>query len=268
MTDTTVQKPAFVCIASLGPRVIAFGHEASLDAAHDWCKRARQILRDHADQVVIATLEEVHWLRVGPGWTLAPVAGWLRAGRSWQGAELAFLRLIFDHFAPGPTRADELVRVAASAPPASPSVGHEMHGVARLLVQLARGMRAVANAMNLVSRARKRVLVVDDDLVSRRLLREMLSMHHDVLEADSFSEALIELAQWDIDAVISDQELGAVGTGIDLLMEVRARWPAMRRILCTGSAQELGRAVASGIAHQVVRKPVNAQALLSSLRSS
>jgi CheY-like chemotaxis protein len=80
--------------------------------------------------------------------------------------------------------------------------------------------------------------------------------------ADGFASALVELGTWDFDAVITDHDMAHPGTGVDLLAEVRERWPRMRRFLCTANTGEVQLALASGVAHHLLRKPIDRAALL------
>jgi CheY-like chemotaxis protein len=85
----------------------------------------------------------------------------------------------------------------------------------------------------------KRILVVDDDHIVRRLLAETLSLHeHHVDAAPDAMEALARLdggARYD--AVISDIRMPRIG-GLEFYREIERRHPALRRrfVFVTGNA--------------------------------
>jgi CheY-like chemotaxis protein len=258
--------PSFVCFVSFEERVLAYGHASTEDEAHAWCKRARRLFLDHGDQIAIANPVEVDWLGVGRVITLDFWAGWTRAGFSWQTVDRSFIRLAFDELPPGPTPPEELKAPAAPLPGAPVwKAEHEMRSVARLLVHLARGLRPLAHAAQALTRARAKVLFVSDNSMERRAIREALSKKLEITEAESFSGALLELAYYDFDAVVANQRMGAFGTGLNLLEEVRDRWPRARRVLCAANTREIEAAVASGVAQNVIRAPLDADTLMAML---
>jgi CheY-like chemotaxis protein len=85
----------------------------------------------------------------------------------------------------------------------------------------------------------RRILVVDDDQLVRRLLAETLSLHeHEVDLAPDGAEALARLdggARYD--AVISDIRMPRIG-GLELYREIERRHPALCRrfVFVTGNA--------------------------------
>ncbi|MEQ8437834.1 MAG: response regulator [Ilumatobacter fluminis] len=61
-----------------------------------------------------------------------------------------------------------------------------------------------------------RILIVDDDMVSRVLLRHLLAAHgHEVVEADDGTTAADTYRPGDVDLIISDQEMPTM-SGIEL----------------------------------------------------
>jgi ActR/RegA family two-component response regulator len=260
--------PQFVCLVSFEERVLAYGRAATEDDAHAWCKRARSLFLDHGEQVVIANPVEVDWEGVGRVLTLSFWAGWTRTGSSWQTADRALCRLHFDELPRGPTPLAEL-RPPSTAPGALVRNEElEMRSVARLLVHLAHGTRALAQAAQAVTRKRGRVLIVNENSKERRSIRDALAKRLEITEAESFSGALLELAYYDFDAVVANQAMGAVGSGLHLLEEVRDRWPRARRVLCATSAHEIEAAVASGAAQHVVKVPLDADTLMAMLAAT
>jgi DNA-binding response OmpR family regulator len=110
------------------------------------------------------------------------------------------------------------------------------------------------------------VLIVGGSAHARSGHRKALLQEHDVFEASDFAEALILLATDAFDAVIADEEMGAVDSGAFLLAEVRDRWPFVRRILCTKCMAELESRLEVGIAHHLLQRPVERAVLLACVR--
>ena len=81
-----------------------------------------------------------------------------------------------------------------------------------------------------------RVLVVDDDSVFREELAELLrDDRHTVATVPSVAKALESLEHDEFDAVLSDLKMPRQ-SGLDLLREVRARWPRTFVVMITGFA--------------------------------
>lgn len=152
------------------------------------------------------------------------------------------------------------------APP--PSYGQDPAHIAHLvlsLLDLAHSLRQFRRLL-MTADSRLRVLIVGGSAHARSAHRKALGQQHDVLEASSFAEALILIATGVFDAVIADEEMGAVDSGAFLLAEVRDRWPFVRRVLCTKRIAELESRLEAGIAHRLLARPVEPAALLASLR--
>jgi len=78
------------------------------------------------------------------------------------------------------------------------------------------------------------VLIVDDEPLVRRALARSLRRHDlGILEAADAEEALSVLERSPVDLLIADQRLPAE-SGIELLSQVRTRWPEVERVLITG----------------------------------
>ncbi len=83
---------------------------------------------------------------------------------------------------------------------------------------------------------RMRVLVVDDDAVFRQELGDLLEADgHEVTVAPSVPKALEELERRDVDVVFTDLKMPR-HSGLELLKEVRARWPQTLVVMITGFA--------------------------------
>jgi len=82
-----------------------------------------------------------------------------------------------------------------------------------------------------------KVLAVDDDrLVLFNTTAMLEDLGHDVVEAASGEEALELLGRQRFDLVITDQSMPRM-TGLQLMEEIRARWPKLPVILATGYAE-------------------------------
>jgi putative two-component system response regulator len=115
-----------------------------------------------------------------------------------------------------------------------------------------------------------RILIVDDDIQIRRLLRSMLTAHGYVLaEAGSAEQAKSEIYAFGPDLVLLDVRLPEK-SGIELLEEVRSD-PALRLlpiVMMTGTVdrQERIRAIAAG-ATDFIAKPFAPEELTVRIRS-
>lgn len=74
-----------------------------------------------------------------------------------------------------------------------------------------------------------------------------------VLQASSPTEALDLAERIGVDVILTDHELHAEATGLDLVQELRRRVPGIRSILMTGSLDPPDQAVAAFDA--VLKKP-------------
>jgi CheY-like chemotaxis protein len=104
---------------------------------------------------------------------------------------------------------------------------------------------------------RPRALVVDDDPLIRRTLARELRPCFEVLDADHVTAALARFATDAIDVVVTDLELGAGPSGIELLAEVRQRHPGCARILVSAimDPRAAQQSVRDQISHVFIEKP-------------
>jgi signal transduction histidine kinase len=126
-------------------------------------------------------------------------------------------------------------------------------------------------AMTLESRAapkhRERILIVHSEPAALSGLKERLADRFAILAASSAAEALELLErQPHIAVVIADLEQGKTG-GIEFLAEARRRWPDIRRIILTGSAdlETAISAVNEGKVFRFLTKPIDAAQLAAAL---
>ncbi len=112
-----------------------------------------------------------------------------------------------------------------------------------------------------------RVLVVDDDAVFREELSDLLrDDDHSVTSVPSVAKALESLESDEFDVVLTDLKMPRQ-TGLDLLREVRSRWPRTLVVMLTGfatvetalDAMKLG-------AFDYVRKPFRIEQVRETLR--
>jgi len=98
-------------------------------------------------------------------------------------------------------------------------------------------------------------LVVDDDDTFRRLVvRRLRQLGFEVIDVDSVHAAQAVLDLRRVDAILSDYRM-PLQDGLDLLREVRARWPHMPFIIMTAQLEpELEQRVAELDGTAVVAK--------------
>ncbi len=102
------------------------------------------------------------------------------------------------------------------------------------------------------------VLLVDDDDLVRSTLVRMLQPEFDVLDVPCFEDAVDALQRvTTIDAVVTDFDLSATRSGLDVLEEAKRRNTDARRVLVSGSVTPEFSAslVVRGLAHCVMQKP-------------
>ncbi|WP_447969870.1 HDOD domain-containing protein [Nitrospira sp. M1] len=114
---------------------------------------------------------------------------------------------------------------------------------------------------------KRRILFVDDDTnILQGLQRMLRSMREewDMDFASSSQDALARLAQAPYDVIVSDVKMPGMD-GVELLTEVRTRYPQMTRLLLTGQAEEETILKAVGPAHQFLSKPCDADMLKATI---
>lgn len=112
-----------------------------------------------------------------------------------------------------------------------------------------------------------RVLVVDDDSVFRQELSDLLVEDgHTVASASSAPKALEVLANQEMDVVLTDLKMPRQ-SGLELLKEVRHRWPRTLVVMITGYAtvETALEAMKLG-AFDYIRKPFRAEQVQETLR--
>jgi two-component system, NtrC family, response regulator HupR/HoxA len=112
-----------------------------------------------------------------------------------------------------------------------------------------------------------RVLVVDDLAAVRLAAVRELRVVFEVLQAASHAEAMAVLEGHQVDGVVADLNLGPGPTGLDLLRQVRERWPAAVRILMSGNDNAaIDAALADGTVATFLEKPWEPGAIKAALR--
>jgi CheY-like chemotaxis protein len=115
-----------------------------------------------------------------------------------------------------------------------------------------------------------RVLVIDDDLQVRKLLRSLLEREgYEVALADNGKEGLDAYGQAPADLVITDLIMPEK-EGIEMILALRQRSPAVKIIAISGGARigpetHLRMAERLG-ANRTFSKPVDRKALLAAIR--
>lgn len=105
---------------------------------------------------------------------------------------------------------------------------------------------------------RRRLLIVDDEMLNRELLRRVLHRAYDIEEAEDASQAIevLERCDGDVQLILCDQLMPG-RSGTELAAEVRQRWPHIRFLLLTGFEDDPGvvDALENGTIVDVVPKP-------------
>jgi two-component system, NtrC family, response regulator HupR/HoxA len=105
---------------------------------------------------------------------------------------------------------------------------------------------------------RPRLLIVDDEMLNRELLRRVLHRSYEIEEAEDATQALAVLEQCgdDVQLILCDQLMPG-RSGTELAAEVRQRWPHINFLLLTGYDDDINvaEAVENGTIAQVVPKP-------------
>jgi two-component SAPR family response regulator len=110
-----------------------------------------------------------------------------------------------------------------------------------------------------------RALIVDDDALVARTMGRLLSRHIEVVDAVCDAETAMRRLEIDpIDVVITDFDLGAGKTGMDLAEDVRKQFPQVRIIMVSGSYGAPREE--SGVIDAFFAKPVQVADLLERVR--
>ena len=113
------------------------------------------------------------------------------------------------------------------------------------------------------------VLIVDDDLALLQALPEALRLRMGevmVDTADSAPAALDRIAARDYDAIVTDIKMPGMD-GLELLAEIRTRWPDTPTLMITGHAEhDLVVHALRGGAYDFIQKPIDRDDFVVSLR--
>ncbi|MDY7577056.1 sigma-54 dependent transcriptional regulator [Herbaspirillum sp. RTI4] len=113
------------------------------------------------------------------------------------------------------------------------------------------------------------VLVVDDEKGSQDAIRRTLEEDFTVLMAGSAEEARALLSQHEIAVILCDQRMPGT-TGVQLLKEVRERWPDVVRIIISGytDTEDIIAGINDAGIYQYVLKPWMPDHLLDAVRGA
>ena len=114
---------------------------------------------------------------------------------------------------------------------------------------------------------KKRILFVDDDPNVLAGLRNLMHRERTRWEAvfvDDGASALRELSQTKFDVIVSDMRMPEMD-GVELLEQVRVRWPGTARIMLSGSADREEVARATAAVDELLGKPCSSVVLKATL---
>lgn len=116
---------------------------------------------------------------------------------------------------------------------------------------------------------RRRALIVDDDTMSRRILRGILLDDYEIVGEATNGKKGIELAlELKPDIVCLDNVMPEM-SGLDVLLAIRAQLPQTLILMVTGSAdRETVQAALQGGADGFVIKPFNSGRVLTALEQA
>jgi response regulator RpfG family c-di-GMP phosphodiesterase len=107
------------------------------------------------------------------------------------------------------------------------------------------------------------LLIVDDEMLNRELLRRVLQREYEIEEAEDSAHAIQVLEQRNDIALVLCDQLMPGGSGTELAEKVRTRWPDTRFLLLTGydDDDEVRKALDTGLVRKVISKPWRSKAL-------
>lgn len=117
--------------------------------------------------------------------------------------------------------------------------------------------------------SRPTVLCVDDEIRSLETLERTLDEEFDVLTASSADEAMALLERNDVQAILCDQRMPDK-TGVELLTEVRERWPQIARLILSGytDSEDIIKGLNEAGILQYITKPWHPDNLLLIMRGA
>lgn len=103
---------------------------------------------------------------------------------------------------------------------------------------------------------RKSILLVEDDLVVKDLIRDSLEKEYEILEASTYSEA-INQSKNHIDLAIIDYSLPD-GDGFEVLKKLREKRPALPAIMITAySSEDVAIKAVRTVVNEYIKKPLS-----------
>ncbi|WP_036228434.1 sigma-54-dependent transcriptional regulator [Marinobacterium jannaschii] len=121
----------------------------------------------------------------------------------------------------------------------------------------------------MLKKTRPTILCVDDEVRSLETLDRTLDEDFDVLTASSAEEALQQLADHQVQAIVCDQRMPG-RTGVELLTEVRQRWPQTVRLILSGytDSEDIISGLNDAGIFQYITKPWHPENLVLILKSA
>ena len=114
----------------------------------------------------------------------------------------------------------------------------------------------------------KRVIFVDDDVVSLKSLRRMLTKmpkNWEFAFADNGEKALDELSKEQFDVIVADMRMPKMD-GAQLLTQVQKKYPGIVRIILSGHSDQSMIINSIGPCHQFLAKPCQSDVLINTIK--
>ena len=113
------------------------------------------------------------------------------------------------------------------------------------------------------------ILVVDDEVRSQETLRRTLDEEFEILAAGSGEEALALVEREPVQVILCDQRMPGL-TGVQVLAQVRSRWPDIVRIILSGytDTDDIIAGINEAGIYQFILKPWQPEALRLTVRAA
>ncbi|MEE2960055.1 MAG: response regulator [Myxococcota bacterium] len=117
----------------------------------------------------------------------------------------------------------------------------------------------------------KKVLIVDDSVISRMFMRRAVQGSYadwEVIEASNGQEALVKLAQVEVDVAFLDLNMPGGINGLSLAKTLKAKSSSVRIALVTANIQSAVREKAEELGIEFIPKPITDEKIINFLREA